>query len=135
MALVVVLTGVLFVLVNPTQQLQKGRNQARRAHLQIILGAVGQNIADNRGTFNCATGALPTSTKKLAIGGGNYDIAGCLVPAYLPNLPFDPFAAGAHYASNADYDTGYYIIQSATTSRVTATAPSAELGDAITYTR
>lgn len=134
--LVVIVAGIGIVVFNPAGQLARARNSERELHLQAIINSIRQNIADQSGgSFSCASGALPTSSKKMAIGGGNYDIAPCIVPTYLPVMPHDPTAAGGHYSSNTDYDTGYFVLQNATTGQVTVTAPSAELGVTISITR
>ena len=71
----------------------------------------------------------------MAPGVGNYDIAPCLVPTYLLALPFDPATSGAHYVSNSDYDTGYFIVQNSSTGQITLSAPAAELKKTISVTR
>ncbi len=135
-AIIAVLSGVVLVSINPGEFLAKGRDSQRKGHLVTVLNAVGQRIADNKGVFEtgCAAGAIPTTTKKMAVGASNYDIGPCLVSTYLPDMPFDPKASGAHWTSTADYDTGYTIIKNATTGRVTVAAPSAELEN-INYIR
>jgi len=133
--IIAILAGAAIMIINPAQQLARARNVQRQSDINLILNAIGQNMADNRGIFNCLSGAIPTSSTKMAIGAGNYDIAACLVPAYLDKLPYDPKATGAHYASTTDYDTGYFIFQSTTTNRVTINAPSAELNQTISITR
>jgi prepilin-type N-terminal cleavage/methylation domain-containing protein len=136
LAIIGILFAVLMLLINPSQQFSKAHNGARSSHLGVILGAISENISDHKGTFSCAAGALPTATStKMAVGGGNYNIAPCLVPAYLPALPYDPTAAGAHYASTTDYDTGYTVMRNATNGQITLTAPGAELGQTIFLTR
>jgi prepilin-type N-terminal cleavage/methylation domain-containing protein len=132
-AIIAVLAGATIYLINPVQQFARSRNVQRQSDINLLLNAVGQNITDNRGTFTCSSGAIPTSSTKMATSA--YNIAPCLAPAYLDKLPYDPNAAGAHYASTTDYDTGYFISQSATTNRVTISAPSAELGQTISITR
>lgn len=136
-ALIALLGGLGLIALNPAGQLAKSRNTQREFHLNGIMNAIRQNMADTSGGgFTCAAGPLPTSTAmKMAAGGGNYDIAPCLVPVYLPTMPFDPSAPGAGYASNSDYDTGYTIIRNATTGQVTLNAPEAELGEAVEVTR
>ena len=135
-AIIAVLSGVVLVSINPGEFLAKGRDTQRKGHLVTILNSVGQRIADNKGIFetDCAAGAIPTTATKMAVGGGNYDVGPCLVPAYLSDMPFDPKASGAHWTSTADYDTGYTIKKDATTGRITVAAPSAEL-ETISYTR
>lgn len=134
--LIAILTGIGFLALNPGTQVAGARNTERSLHLQAILNAIRQNIADHSGqVFFCAFGALPTSTKKMATGAGNYDIAPCLVPTYIIVMPADPTAMGAHYASNTDYDTGYNILQNSSTLQITLSAPSAELGKSISVTR
>jgi len=134
--LLAILTGVGIVAMNPAGQLAGSRNSRRTLDLQTIMNGIRANIAEQMGqTFSCGAGAIPTSTKRMAVGAGNYDIASCLVPAYLLSLPFDPSTSSAHYASNTDYDTGYYVVQSSSTGQITLTAPAAELKRTISITR
>ena len=133
--IVVALMVAVVIILNPTAQFAKGRNAQRKANLNMIIGAIGQNKADNKGTFSCSSGAVPTTTTRMASSSGNYNIGPCIVPTYIPSLPYDPSTSTAKWVSVTDYDTGYTITQSATTSRVTLTAPAAELGETITYTR
>ena len=129
-ALITILTGIYFLAANPAGQLANSRNQERSLHLQTIMNAIRQNIADqNNEQFACATGALPTSTsKRMASGGasGTYDIGPCLIPTYIFSLPFDPSATSGHYTANTDYDTGYNIQINSSTGQITLSAPYAE---------
>lgn len=136
MAVILALSGIVLVAVNPIEFLAKGRDSQRKGNLLTTLNAVGQRITDNKGIFEtgCTAGVIPVVTTKMAVGGGNYDIGPCLVPTYLPSMPFDSRASGAHWISATDYDTGYTIIKDAATGRVTVSAPSAEL-ETISYTR
>ncbi len=133
-ALLVILVGTYFLVANPAGQLASARNGERANHLQAILNAIEQNIADQGNLkFSCAAGALPTSTALMtsASGAGSYNIGPCLVPTYLPSLPVDPSASSSYYASASDYNTGYAISINASGTLVTLTAPSAELGKTI----
>ena len=121
--------------LNPSGQLAQSRNSQRLLHLNAVLNAIRQNIADNRGTFDCINGDIPTSTKRMAVGFGNYDIASCLSPNYLFGLPFDPATSTARFVSNLDYDTGYLIFKNIATGQITLSAPAAELGQNISVTR
>lgn len=134
-SLISIIMAVLIIVINPAQHFARARNAERFSEISIILTAIQQNIADNRGTFNCSSGPLPTSTTKMASSSPNYNIAACLVPTYLPDLPVDPSATGARWISVSDYDTGYNIWQSSTTGRITVEAPAAELGKTISFTR
>ena len=135
LAIVIILAAAAIFFIDPPRQFAKGRNNERNSHLQLILGAVGQNTFDNKGTFSCSSGAIPTSTKRMATSTGNYNIGPCLVPTYLSNLPVDPSTSGVKYVSETNYDTGYSIARNATTGRVTVSAPAAELGETIEVTR
>lgn len=128
--LMAILIGVYFLTANPGGQLASARNSERILHLQTIMNAVTQNIADQSGRqFSCSSGPLPTSTKRMTsiAGAGNYNVAPCLVSTYLALLPFDPSTSSAHYDSISDYDTGYNISINASGTLVTLTAPAAEL--------
>lgn len=135
--IIAVLAGVVIVALNPGRQFAQARNTQRSANVNAILNAVGQRMADNKGIFEtgCAAGAIPAASTKIAVGAGNYDIAPCLTPTYISSMPFDPSATGAHYTSNTDYDTGYFIIKDAVTGRISVSAPSAELSETISVTR
>ena len=135
LAIVAILTVATLISINPPQQLAKGRNAQRRSNITYIMNAVVQNVADNAGTFSCSSGLIPVTSTLMAVSTGSYNIAPCLVPNYLPSLPFDPSASGTRYASIANYNTGYTIVSNASTGRVTAAAPSAELGESISVTR
>jgi prepilin-type N-terminal cleavage/methylation domain-containing protein len=132
-AIVAILSSAVIALVNPPKMYANAHNTQRKSNINTILNAIGENSADNRGTFNCAAGTLPTSTTKMATS--TYNIAPCLVPTYLPNMPYDPTLSGAHFSSTTDYDTGYFIMRNASSGRITISAPGAELGEVITATR
>lgn len=135
-ALLAILGGITLLRVNPFGSVASARNTQRELHLQALMNAVRQNIAESgTNTFVCQTGTIPVTTTTMATGAGNYDIAPCLVPAYLTGLPFDPKTVGAHYAGTQDYNTGYAIVRNASTSQVTLSAPGAELGKSISVTR
>lgn len=104
------------------------RNTKRWSHVKAILNAIGQSIADNKGNFNCSTGLLPTLKTQLGSGSGNYNIEPCIVPVYISLMPLDPLG-GLPEA------TGYVIIYSTTTKRVTISSLNAELGEQISITR
>lgn len=136
-ALLAILLAVAILGLNPAGEFAKARNSQRNYHLNAIVTAIRQNIADSTvGSFTCANGNIPTSTKRMAVGSSTYyDIAPCLVPTYLTNLPFDPSTSSAHWTSVTDYNTGYNIIRNASTGEITVSAPAAELGKTITVTR
>jgi len=135
-AILGILVAVGVVAMNPAGQLASSRNSKRALDLQTIMNGIRANIADQMGeAFSCGAGIIPTSTKRMAPGTGNYDIAPCLIPTYLLALPFDPSTSSAHYASNSDYDTGYFMVRNASTGQITLTAPAAELGKTILITR
>ena len=102
--LVAVLGSFVIVSLNPVGQLASARNNQRLSHLNTILNSISQNVADNKGNFTCSAGAIPTSTKRMAIGAGNYDIASCIIPIYISVLPFDPKDPLAHFMSQTDYN-------------------------------
>ena len=131
--IIAILAGVVIVALTPARQFAQARNSQRWSNVNAILNAVGQNLADNRGIFTCAAGAIPTSVTNMS--SSTYDIATCVVPTYMPTMPFDPSDASAYYTDTTDYNAVYSIVRSATTSRITVSAPSAELEEAIAVTR
>ena len=132
--IIAILASVVIVALNPARQFAQARNTQRSANVNAILNAIGQNMADNRGVWTCAEGALPEASTNMASAGG-YDIAECLVPNYLPSMPFDPSSASAEWTSTSTYNTGYAVSQEQNVGRVTVSAPSQELGAVISVTR
>jgi prepilin-type N-terminal cleavage/methylation domain-containing protein len=137
-ALLAVLAGAIIVALNPARQFAQARNSERWSHINAILSLVQQNTVENRGSWTCAAGPLPTSTTIIASTStvpGAYNLCSCIIPTYTNALPYDPSAAGAAYTSCASYNTGYTISQDASSSRITLRAPSAELDAVITITQ
>ena len=130
------IAGIGIIAFNPAGQLAKSRNTQRELHLQAVMNSIRQNIADaSGGSFSCASGAIPTSTKIMMSAAGGYNIAPCLVPTYLPAMPYDPSSSTAQYTSVSDYNAGYSIVRNATSGEITVAAPSAELSKTISITR
>lgn len=138
MAIIAILATVVIVAINPARQFAQARNSQRTSNVNAILNAVGQNMADNKGVFTCASGVIPATPTVMKSAGG-YDIATCVTPTYIAAMPFDPSAVGAHFTSATDYDSGYLVSQDATTKRITVSAPEAlntsELAQVISVTR
>lgn len=124
--LIAVLAGAVIIALNPARQFAQARNSERWSHLSALLSNIQTNIAENRGTFSCTAGAIPTTSTPMAKTGG-YDICSCLVPTYIASLPVDPSATGASYTDCTAYNTGYNILRNAATGRVTLTAPTLEI--------
>ena len=132
LAIIAILASLTIFIINPARRLAEARNNQRTLNINVILLAIGQNIANNTGDFNCAAGDIPTTTVTI-IGTSTYDIYDCLVTEYLSELPVDPVTGV--FASSTDYNTKYSIIQNATTTQITVAAPDAELSETITLTR
>ncbi len=124
--IIAILAAIVIVAINPARQFAQARNSERQSNVESILNAVGQNIADNKGIFTCAAGALPPAATLMASTAG-YDLRGCIVPTYMAEIPVDPSVgtlAGDGISVPLTYNTGYTIMQSATTARITVCAPS-----------
>lgn len=127
-----ILMGAIIAAINPARQFAQARNSQRWAHISSLLSAVYTNIVDSKGTFTCASGALPSAATAMKATSG-YNICSCLVSTYLPSVPFDPTSGS--YVSCTTYDSGYTVYQDASTTRITVAAPSAELSEIISLTR
>ncbi len=126
--IIAILAGVVIVALNPGRQFAQARDAQRWSHVNTILNAIGQNMADNRGNWTCAAGTLPSSTTML--GTANYDISPCIVPLYVSIMPLDPSTGNAS-------STGYTVSYDSTNRRVTisATAEISSSTNPITVTR
>jgi len=132
LGMLALLSTVVLVAVNPLRQFAQARNTQRESNVSAVLNAVGHRLADNRGIFESESGAcstaLPESPTEISETGG-YDLRRCLIPTYLPEIPFDP-AEGDNTCTSDDcsgvdesYSTEYTIAQNASTSRITVCAP------------
>ncbi len=128
-----ILATIVLVAINPNRQFAQARNTQRISGVNALINAISQNIADNKGVFTCASGALPSTATIIQSQSGGLNIRNCLVPNYLSELPIDPISGSS--LSGTDYNTGYSVIQDASTKRITVGAPSAELNETISITR
>ncbi len=127
--IIAILATIVLVAINPSRQFKQANDTQRVSNVNAILNAIGQYVSDNKGAVPTGITATPTN-----IGNAGSNICATLVPTYIAALPFDPTAAGAHFTSCTDYDTGYKVSQSAATSRITVTA-TGEITPVITVTR
>ncbi len=138
--IIAILASVVIVALNPARQFAQARDTQRAANINAILNAIGQNMADNRGVWTCAAGALPTSSTEMAGAASGvtprYDIYDCIVPTYISQMVGDP-QTGASTTSPTAYASGYEVMQDAD-GRVTVSAPAAltdVIGNPISVTR
>mgnify|MGYP000502669838 CR=1 FL=1 len=109
-----ILATVVLVAVNPSRQFKQARDSQRVANVNTILNALGQNIADHQGMVFCEgivrnlpQGVYYGIASSVTIDGIN--LADCLVPDYLPKLPYEPGNTSAYYTNEDDYLTGYSL--------------------------
>jgi type IV pilus assembly protein PilA len=121
--IIAILAAVVLIAINPARQFAQANDSQRTSNTNAILNAIGQKMADNKGTF--ATGgcpALPTTAAEIIVGGtvgsGQVDLS-CLTPLYLPSFPFDPSTGTAS-------TTKYTVVQDSN-GRVTVTAPDTQV--------
>ena len=128
--IIAILAAVVIVALNPARQFAQARNSQRWSNINTVLNATGQRLADNRGIWTTTGGcpALPSTFTTIGSGSGNFDLATCVEPTYVPTMVTDP-SGTATLAS-----TGYQI-QRGTDGRITVRAPYAELGEIISVVR
>lgn len=137
--MIALLATIVLIAINPARQFAQGRNTQRTSNVNAILNAMGQNIADNKGTLT-GCGPVDATARTIQNGAGATisDSRSCLVPLYISSLPYDPTTGAACSPSEATcttYNSGYTVTKDATTGRITVAAPSAELGQTISVTR
>lgn len=116
--IVAVLAAIVIVAINPARQFAQARNSQRQANVAVLLNAIGQRLADNKGVFSGGTpncpALSPTVDYRIAKTGssGSSDIdLSCLTPTYIPSaLPFDPSVSGAYWTGATDYNTEYHVM-------------------------
>ncbi len=128
-----VLLAITLVAINPARQFAMSNDTKRSSDINAILNAVNQYQADNRGAL--PTG-IPVGTPAI-ISDTGVDICAALVTRYLAALPVDPLTnnGAAITDCTAAYNTNYDIVQSASDSRITVSAPAAEVQATISVTR
>lgn len=128
--IIAILAAVVIVALNPARQFAQARNSQRWSQVNTILNAVSQRQADNRGNWPATGGcpALPSTFTTIGSGSGNFNLAACVVPTYVPTMLVDPTAGGS-LAS-----TGYQI-QQGPDGRITVRAPYGELTEIVSVVR
>ena len=116
--IIAILATIVIIAINPSRQFAQARDTQRISNVNAILNAIGQNIADNKGTLTGCTGAaFPTGTATTTTignaGASNVNLEACLVPTYMPAMTFDPVggtSADTKYFV-AKYPSGRYVVQ------------------------
>lgn len=151
--IIAILAAIVIIAINPARQFAQARNSQRTSNVNVILNAIGQRMADNKGIFG-GTGidgkvcpSLPSAlitvpssitaavaatlgAKEMAstVAAGNVDL-GCLAPTYISALPSDPNGGTYQWTNATNYDTGYFVVQDNTTGaggRITVYAANPE---------
>lgn len=112
---IAILASIVVVAINPSRQFAQARNTQRESNVSTLLNAIGQNIAENKGTFTCAGVTIGTTATNIGTTGSNIDFS-CLVPTFIPSaIPFDP-------DGGTEGDTLYTVLKD-TLGRFTVCAP------------
>ncbi len=135
--IIAVLATIVLIAINPARQFAQSRNAQRSSNVNAILNAIGQYVADHKGTF-------PDGTPSGGSAAVPIPSAMCsdLISRYIPSLPSDPksnFEGDA--VTNCSDITGAktvsYTVFRDTADRITISAPLTELtseSDAPEYT-
>jgi prepilin-type N-terminal cleavage/methylation domain-containing protein len=111
--IIAILASIVIIAINPAKQFAQARNTQRESDVSTILNAIGQNIADNKGTFTCSGVTIAISPATSTIGTSGADLSSCLVPTYIPTqIPNDPSggtAANSSYTVSVDSLARYTV--------------------------
>jgi type IV pilus assembly protein PilA len=145
-----ILLAIVLIAINPARQFAQANNTKRNSDVQTLLNAIHQYAADNGGNLPAG---LSTATPNVPFVIGDQSYMGynglssanatllCqqLVNKYLAAFPEDPGINNGANITEANcgltYNTGYVASVSATNSRMTLSAPNAQLGAQIFLTR
>ena len=131
-AIIAILATIVVIAINPTKQLGAGNDAKRWSDVNTIVNAVYQYAIDHGGTLpnsanivtTAACGADPSS-ELCTTGGictGLTDLPALTNNGtYISAIPVDPIGPASSH-------TGYFIVASTTTGRVTVCAPDAATG-------
>ena len=133
MGIITTLIAIVLVAINPARQFALSNNTKRRSDVVAILSAIQQYIVANRGV---APVGISTSVLTIEKSGG-VDLCALLVTTYIAALPVDPLTNSGTSVTDCTsaYNTNYTIIKSAIDSRLTVSAPAAELGASVSATQ
>jgi prepilin-type N-terminal cleavage/methylation domain-containing protein len=133
--IIAILAAIVIVAINPAKRFQDARNAQRQANVEAIVGAIQQNMLDNKGITTC-TLDVDAEVIKSDAGTNEVDLSTCLAN-YLAVLPVDPL--NGTWVDTGDYNTKYTVKMDATTKQVTVAAPEANVASegnrVITVTR
>ena len=131
-----VLLTITLIAINPARQFSQSNNTKRRSDILTILNAIGQYAADNKGALPPGIN-VGVATAGAEISNTATNLCTYLISNYVSALPVDPLTNNGTPVATCSgaYDTGYTVVKSASNSRITVTAPSAELNEVITVTR
>ncbi|MEA2092695.1 MAG: prepilin-type N-terminal cleavage/methylation domain-containing protein [Patescibacteria group bacterium] len=94
--IIVILASVVFIAINPSDRLQKARDDQRKINVNNLYSVLR--------SYKSREGNLPACVG--TIEGDIYDCTGALVPDYIVSLPEDP-------SSSCAYNTGYFVKKNA----------------------
>lgn len=131
-----VLLAITLIAINPARQFALANDTQRSSDVNAILNAVGQYMVDNNGDISGV--GIPVGSASAAVigsntGAGEVDFCPSIVPTYIAEMPVDPQTGT--WTDCTNYSSGYTIFQSASDSRITVTAPDAEVQASISVTR
>ena len=131
-AIMAILSSIVFLALNPTRQLGLSRNRKRHNDITSILNALYQYAIDNNGVLPTS---IPTGTAKQicmpsAVNCNNGVDLSVLsqTGTYLVHIPSDP------QASTTGTGTNYWIMRDGSR-RLTITAPGAEQNEVVAATK
>ena len=131
-----ILLAITLIAINPARQFGQANNTRRRSDVLQILNAIHQYAAENNGQLPPEVLAL-TATTGITLNGTNFpSLCAQLMTNYIPALPTDPSlnAPNITDCTVTTWDSGYAVMKDAA-NRVTVSAPTADLGAAISVTR
>lgn len=129
-----ILAAAVIIAINPARQFAQANNAQRESNINTVLNAVYQYAIDNAGLIPSTITTTPTEICATGAGSctGLVDLSALTTNAiYLVSIPQDPQCSTVCAANGV----GYEIFRNATTSRVTVSAPDAELSEVIEVTR
>lgn len=136
-----ILLAITLVALNPRQNFQQANDTQRQSDVNAILNAINQYAAQNNGQLPAGVDTTERTITDDALVTDRVDLCAALVPNYIADLPIDPLNGVRSAATSCDgagtYNTEYTVVatSAANGSRVTVSAPDAEVQTSISVTR